>query len=199
MRLAIAALTGTLAIVLCQSVQPTLADDARAPLSGSVTVQTAPDEHMRLSRDEIPASANPQPTLDSAIRAMQAIEPRGILNGQLDSQSTQLLQRGFGRMDNSRPLTGQTQQQAFNLQAQQAVHHPPFAPYIWTQSRDGGYYDASGFIKGTVPGDQLRLYGGRFSDGTPVPMTNVGTNGSGHVWWQSGLTHPYFFNRNQSP
>lgn len=198
MRIALAALA---LVGFCQIGLPSYAQEGQidrplAPLTGKVTVQTAPDERMRLSRDEIAPLQQPQqaPNLGGMLRHL---DPGGLLNGRADAETTHLL-RGFGKMDNTPPLGGQLNN--FNLSAAQQVQHPPFAPYIWTQSKDGGYYDASGFYKGpTVPGNQLRNYGGRFSDGTPVPMTDVGTNSSGHVWWQNGLKQPYFFTQRQSP
>ena len=58
-------------------------------------------------------------------------------------------------------------------------------PHIWQVSKLGGYYDASGQIEGTVPGDQLYKYGGFMGDGvTPVPQTPVGTDRGGLIRWQ---------------
>lgn len=65
------------------------------------------------------------------------------------------------------------------------------APYIWEQSRGGGYYDRTGNIKRVVPGQELSRYGGRFADGSPVKDW-VNTNHANHVYWQPGLSHPYF-------
>ncbi len=39
---------------------------------------------------------------------------------------------------------------------------------VWQQSRDGGFYDATGVIKGTVSGRDLPLYGGRMDGGQQV-------------------------------
>jgi|GEM_PF-2672234 len=39
---------------------------------------------------------------------------------------------------------------------------------VWQPSRDGGYYDATGVIKGTVAARDLHLYGGRMDGGTQV-------------------------------
>ncbi|MBX9877493.1 MAG: hypothetical protein K2Y22_03465 [Candidatus Obscuribacterales bacterium] len=39
---------------------------------------------------------------------------------------------------------------------------------VWQQSRDGGYYDATGVIKGTVAAQDLYLYGGRMDGGQQV-------------------------------
>ena len=55
--------------------------------------------------------------------------------------------------------------------------------YIWQQSVDGGYYDATGQIKILVMGDQLFRYGGKLSDGTAVPTTPVVCNFKGHVYF----------------
>ncbi len=39
---------------------------------------------------------------------------------------------------------------------------------VWQQSRDGGYYDATGVIRGTVSAQDLPLYGGRMDGGQQV-------------------------------
>lgn len=39
---------------------------------------------------------------------------------------------------------------------------------VWQQSRDGGYYDATGVIRGTVSAQDLHLYGGRMDGGQQV-------------------------------
>lgn len=39
---------------------------------------------------------------------------------------------------------------------------------VWQQSRDGGYYDATGVIRGTVAARDLHLYGGRMDGGQQV-------------------------------
>jgi hypothetical protein len=39
---------------------------------------------------------------------------------------------------------------------------------IWQVSREGGYYDSTGGIPGTVAAKDLKLYGGRYADGRPV-------------------------------
>ncbi len=54
--------------------------------------------------------------------------------------------------------------------------------YIWEQSANGGYYDATGQFRGLVMGDQLYRYGGKFPDGTAVPTTPVVCNFQGHVY-----------------
>ena len=71
----------------------------------------------------------------------------------------------------------------------------PSAPYVWTQSKDGGYYDASGHYKGTVWGDRLRYYGGHFANGDPVMNADVKINSMGQIWYQPGLSKGYFWNK----
>jgi hypothetical protein len=57
-------------------------------------------------------------------------------------------------------------------------------PYIWQMSKFGGYYDASGQMKGTVNGAELYKYGGFMGDEvTPVPKGPVKTNQFGHFEW----------------
>ncbi len=87
----------------------------------------------------------------------------------------------FPDMASQKPALG-----SFN-QAQSATPPAPPArsPYIWQMSRDGGYYDASGQIKGTVPGSELWRYGGVMGDEvTPVPQGPVRMNSAGHIRWQ---------------
>jgi len=91
--------------------------------------------------------------------------------------------------------------QQFGLSARAGCHDVwanLSAPYVWMQSRDGGYYDASGHIKSLVPGDQLPLYGGKFGDGSPVPC-RVLVNGAHHVYFEPGLTSPYFWRGDLGP
>lgn len=56
------------------------------------------------------------------------------------------------------------------------------APYVWVQSVEGGYIDQTGHCKQVVRGDFLKDWGGKFSDGTPVPKGPVKINAAGHVY-----------------
>ncbi|MBY0550408.1 MAG: hypothetical protein K2W95_24225 [Candidatus Obscuribacterales bacterium] len=58
----------------------------------------------------------------------------------------------------------------------------PKRKHLWHQSRDGGYYDATGAIGFLVPGDELYKYGGVFEDGLPVPTTPVAMNFAKHCY-----------------
>lgn len=53
---------------------------------------------------------------------------------------------------------------------------------VWFQSRDGGYFDFTGQVKGVVRGDLLYKYGGTFQDGTEVPDYPVTVNFAGHTY-----------------
>ena len=145
---------------------------------------------MHLGRDDIRTLGQSGSTGQAQpLKGISPLEPRALLDGEIDGNSTRLL-RGSGLADNTR--LGQAKAAAT---LNKGVKSTAFVPYIWCQSRDGGYYDASGTIKGVVPGARLKLYGGRFNDGSPIPTGNVAVNESGHVFWQPGLTHPYFFDK----
>ena len=73
------------------------------------------------------------------------------------------------------------------------------APYVWWQSAQGGYYDGTGHHKGLVWGNRLKEYGGRFSEGTPVPIETVTVNSMGHVWYQAKLSATGFRNKKDFP
>lgn len=69
-----------------------------------------------------------------------------------------------------------------------AIKAPPPEPpkkkgsSVWFQSRDGGYFDFTGQVKGVVRGDLLYKYGGTFQDGTEVPDYPVTVNFAGHTY-----------------
>jgi hypothetical protein len=68
------------------------------------------------------------------------------------------------------------------------------APYVWSQSMQGGYHDASGNISQNVNANKLYLYGGKFSDGTPVPPTPIpNQNAFGHAYKQGSLSSGIFW------
>ncbi len=69
-----------------------------------------------------------------------------------------------------------------NTPLQAAASKQASATFIWGQSADGGYFDASGQHKSNVMGDELYKYGGKFLDGSPVPTTPVVCNFKGHVY-----------------
>ncbi len=85
-----------------------------------------------------------------------------------------------------RVLKGQNKQNNFRGGAQ--LQGSDNAPFLWAQSTNGGYYDATNTYKGVVPGYRLKELGGKFVDGTPVPRGNVKMNEAGHVWWQNELS-----------
>lgn len=162
----------------------------RKPLSGQISV-TERANPLRLSRSELmgadPAGKSGSEPLPGAASFNNEGTPRR-------AEWPARFARQAAKMDQRVPYAGQGAENQFDLGAYAAARREP--PYIWAQSRDGGYYDASGTYKdGVVPGDKLRFFGGKFTDGTPVPMDGVTTNASGHVFWQNGLTHPYFWHR----
>lgn len=68
------------------------------------------------------------------------------------------------------------------------------APYIWYQSAQGGYYDASGTTKELVWADKLYKYGGKFEDGTRVPERPIRDfNAMGHAWRGNALNTSHFW------
>lgn len=93
----------------------------------------------------------------------------------------------FPDLASQRPASG-----SFAPQQTTPPAPPVKKPYIWQMSRDGGYYDASGQIKGTVPGNELWRYGGVMGDEvTPVPKgPSVQMNSAGHIKW-----HPAWMNK----
>jgi hypothetical protein len=69
------------------------------------------------------------------------------------------------------------------------------APYIWYQSAMGGYYDASGTTKELVRADRLHLFGGKFQDGTLVPLAPIRDyNAMGHAFRHDQLNTSHFWN-----
>lgn len=70
----------------------------------------------------------------------------------------------------------------------------PSTPHtaLWAQSAQGGYYDATGVIQGAHRLASMRVYGGKFMGGEPVPMYPVLVNSWGHVCFQAGYTNGYF-------
>lgn len=93
---------------------------------------------------------------------------------------TPLLDRVLSGQANQNQLRGMAQDQGSDN-----------APFIWAQSTQGGYYDATNTFKGVVPGYRLKELGGKFVDGTPVPRGNVKMNQAGHVWWQNDLSRNF--------
>ena len=91
-----------------------------------------------------------------------------------------MLDRILGGQANQSQLRGMAQDQGSDN-----------APFIWAQSTQGGYYDATNTFKGVVPGYRLKELGGKFVDGTPVPRGNVKMNQAGHVWWQNDLSRNF--------
>ena len=56
------------------------------------------------------------------------------------------------------------------------------SPPRWVMSKDGGYYDSTGQISGTVRGDQLFRFGGVMQNGSPAPSSpDVLMNAFGHI------------------
>lgn len=76
----------------------------------------------------------------------------------------------------------------------QATPNVDSVPYVWAQNIAGGYIDTSGHVKGSVSGDKLASYGGKFYDGTPVPRGPVSLNPHGHI--RGPQLTPGFFVRN---
>lgn len=74
------------------------------------------------------------------------------------------------------PLAGAAQQ--LNAEASKTKK----GNHIWHQSRQGGYYDATGQISVLVPGDELYKYGGVFEDGLAVPTMPVAMNFAKHCY-----------------
>lgn len=58
-----------------------------------------------------------------------------------------------------------------------------YAAPVWGQSLAGGYYDSTGQIPGVIHGSELWRFGGKFTDGRPVPSGPVPTNAAGHVYF----------------
>lgn len=57
----------------------------------------------------------------------------------------------------------------------------PVEPPRWMVSRDGGYYDATGNVQGTVSGADLYQYGGTMGDGSGLPGPGAAVNAQGHL------------------
>ncbi|HEY9712253.1 MAG TPA: hypothetical protein V6C72_02210 [Chroococcales cyanobacterium] len=144
-----------------------------APLTGRVSILDLP----RLTRDDISATHGAQ-----AGSASTGAFKGTMMSPKLDSDSTRLL-RGF------------TDTPAAPVLRANLASNPDNAPYVWAQSGQGGYYDETGHCKDRVWGDHLREYGGKFSNGQPVPKGDVKVNAMGHIWWQPnlGATPGYFW------
>lgn len=165
-----------------------LADDEMSQSSGSTRIQ------IQRPKDPLKAGASVDRDLGSLnndeaakLRAIFAQQGQGNNSAGLRGNAFQDDQNFRGQTPMlDRVLKGQNKQNQFRAKVQEQGSDN--APYIWCQSVNGGYYDATNTYKGVVPGYRLRELGGKFVDGTPVPRGNVKMNEAGHVWWQKELS-----------
>jgi hypothetical protein len=171
-------------------------DDGSAQTSGSTRIQIQRKDPLqaRASVDhDLGALNNDEAAKLRAVFAQQAEGGRPQMYRGNAAQSgqpaqedsnfrgrTPMLDRILGGQANQNQLRGMAQDQGSDN-----------APFIWAQSTQGGYYDATNTFKGVVPGYRLKELGGKFVDGTPVPRGNVKMNQAGHVWWQNDLSRNF--------
>lgn len=158
--------------------------------SGSTRIQIKRPEALKaraLVEHDLGAINDDEAAKLRSIFAEQAQGPRpGVFKGNA-AQSDSGFHAQSPMLDRLFKANANANQPGLMGRAQQAPD-PDNAPYVWCQSVNGGYYDATGTYKTVVPGYRLRELGGRFNDGTPVPRGAVKMNEAGHVWWQNDLS-----------
>lgn len=170
---------------------PALADDdGTAQTSGSTRIQIQ-------RRDPLQARASVEHDL-GALNNDETAKLRAVFAQQAEGNRPMMFQGNAAQEDAGfhgrtplldRMMGGQASQNQFQASAQQQGSSS--APFLWAQSTGGGYYDATNTFKGVVPGYRLKELGGKFVDGTPVPLGNVKMNQAGHVWWQNDLSRSF--------
>lgn len=169
-----------------------------SPLAGGVqmSVDTAPTRIDRNTLRRTPVSGAIEASANNTIQTgVNATEFRPAPQAQTASSAPLLDSKLFEGLVNkvlsSPPL------RANATASDTTAKQPPSssAPYIWSQSAYGGYFDASGTTKELVRANRLHLFGGKFADGTPVPKTQIRDyNAMGHAYRDQRLNTAHFWN-----
>ena len=160
-----------------------------APLRGQVEINEGP---VRLTRQAPKADVVSPAAFSGAAQSTQltgSTEASDFASAPLQKQTPKAAALPA-------PLAGQAS--TISGGVSQTKPQPKEPPYIWWQSLYGGYYDGSGTLSSNnvIPADQLYKYGGKFSDGTPVPRTPISSkNIAGHAFKQGSLTSNIFRSR----